>query len=329
MRRLGVLDDDVGLDVVESEGGAVNSGQRPLELVRVVAVHLGRDVRVAQEHQAALGGAGRRLQRVVRDGNGVAEGTGRVVAHIDLLSGIDGVERRAGVDLLAPRDGRDDPVDGDARRDVYDDARQDEVGRHGRQDDGGRHGAGEDETAGTPDKGGLPVGEGRGHLSYLFGQRVVVYLRRPDTQPHGAVVEPVRAGDRPLAQLVHGVLRGAAGWALGVEGYAPPAGFRKELLKGTHVGRLIGTLVSRKSIVEKVGMFNTTLSTAEDVDWFSRANDQQVTMALIPKVLMHKRVHCRNISQNVDENNRNLLKTLRKSVHRKKANILSNAKKLQ
>lgn len=106
-------------------------------------------------------------------------------------------------------------------------------------------------------------------------------------------------------------------------GYAPPAGFRKELLKGTHVGRLIGTLVSRKSIVEKVGMFNTTLSTAEDVDWFSRANDQQVTMALIPKVLMHKRVHCSNISQNVDENNRNLLKTLRKSVHRKKTDSTS------
>ena len=112
-------------------------------------------------------------------------------------------------------------------------------------------------------------------------------------------------------------------------GSVSPAGFRKELLKGEHVGRIMGTLVSRKSGFEKVGMLNTTLSTAEDVDWFSRANDQQVTMALIPKVLMHKRVHCRNISQNVNENNRNLLKTLRKSVHRKKADTISNEKKLQ
>ncbi len=102
-------------------------------------------------------------------------------------------------------------------------------------------------------------------------------------------------------------------------GTISPAGFRKELLKGEHVGRIMETLVARKSVFEKVGKFDTGLNTAEDVDWYSRANDLQIPMAIIPRVLLHKRIHGRNISLNVDENNQNLLNALRQSVHRKKA----------
>ncbi len=100
-------------------------------------------------------------------------------------------------------------------------------------------------------------------------------------------------------------------------GSVSPAGFRKELLKGEHVGRIMETLVARKSVFEEVGKFDTQLNTAEDVDWYSRASDQQIPMAVIPKVLLHKRIHGTNISLNVDANNQNLLKALRQSVHRK------------
>ncbi len=102
-------------------------------------------------------------------------------------------------------------------------------------------------------------------------------------------------------------------------GTIPPIGFRKELLEGEHVGRIMETLVARKSVLEEVGKFDTQLNTAEDVDWYSRANDLQIPMAIIPRVLLHKRIHGRNISLNVDANNQNLLKALRRSVHRKKA----------
>ncbi|MHC4268496.1 MAG: glycosyltransferase [Planctomycetota bacterium] len=106
-------------------------------------------------------------------------------------------------------------------------------------------------------------------------------------------------------------------------GVVPPIGFKKELLEGTHVGRIMETLVAWKSVFEKVGKFNTKLSTAEDVDWYSRASDQQIPMAVIPKVLLHKRIHDRNISLNINENNQNLLDVLRQSVHRKKADNTS------
>ncbi len=102
-------------------------------------------------------------------------------------------------------------------------------------------------------------------------------------------------------------------------GTVSPAGFRKELLKGERVGRIMETLVARKSVFEKVGKFDTGLNIAGDVDWYSRANDLQIPMAIIPRVLLHKRIHGTNISLNVDENNQNLLKALRQSVHRKKA----------
>lgn len=106
-------------------------------------------------------------------------------------------------------------------------------------------------------------------------------------------------------------------------GTIPPAGFRKELLEGTHVGRIMETLVARKSVFEKVGKFNTKLSIAGDVDWYSRAGDQQIPMAVIPKVLLHKRIHDRNTALNVNGNNQNLLELLRQSVHRKKVDNTS------
>ncbi len=112
-------------------------------------------------------------------------------------------------------------------------------------------------------------------------------------------------------------------------GAIPPIGFRKELFEGTHVGRIMETLVAWKSVFEKVGKFNTKLSIAGDVDWYSRASDQKIPMAIIPKVLLHKRIHDRNTALNVNENNQDLLELFRQSVQRKKADIHSNEKKIQ
>ncbi|MCB9100902.1 MAG: glycosyltransferase [Anaerolineales bacterium] len=106
-------------------------------------------------------------------------------------------------------------------------------------------------------------------------------------------------------------------------GQPPPVGFRPELLQGDHVGRVMETLVVRKSLFNELGLFRIDLSTAEDVEWFARANDQGIKMAVIPQVLLHKRVHNSNSSMTV-ENNRNLLKALRQSVHRKQKNLTAN-----
>lgn len=102
------------------------------------------------------------------------------------------------------------------------------------------------------------------------------------------------------------------------EGHNAPPGFRKELLDNEHVGRIMETLVVRKSLYDLIGKYRTDLTTAEDVEWYARANDMNIPMAIIPKVLLHKRIHNANISLNASENNRNLLKALRLSINRKR-----------
>ncbi|MCP4296667.1 MAG: hypothetical protein GY786_13770 [Proteobacteria bacterium] len=101
-------------------------------------------------------------------------------------------------------------------------------------------------------------------------------------------------------------------------GSGTPAGFRKEWLQGSHPARIMETLVARKEVFEKVGFFNTSLSTAEDVDWYSRASGLKIPAFMLPQVLLRKRVHDRNASMEVDKNNQNLLKALREAVKRNK-----------
>jgi glycosyltransferase involved in cell wall biosynthesis len=97
-----------------------------------------------------------------------------------------------------------------------------------------------------------------------------------------------------------------------------PSGFRKKLLQADHIGRLMETLVVRKSLFEMIGTFTPQLSTAEDVDWFARAQDYGIPMAIIPRILLHKRIHDANISLSLSQNNHNLLRALRQSIIRKR-----------
>lgn len=102
-----------------------------------------------------------------------------------------------------------------------------------------------------------------------------------------------------------------------------PSGFRKKLLRNDHVGRLIPTLVARRSLFDAFGKFNPNSTTAEDVDWFARANDSGIPMAIIPRVLLYKRVHDTNLSINAPTNNQDLLKVLKQSIHRKRSRGLA------
>lgn len=96
-----------------------------------------------------------------------------------------------------------------------------------------------------------------------------------------------------------------------------PLGFRKSLLDEAHPARIMENFLAKKEVFEIVGFFNTDLSTAEDVDWFSRAQDLNIKNYIIKKVLLKKRVHDRNLSMNAAMNNKNLLKVLRTTVRRK------------
>ena len=103
-----------------------------------------------------------------------------------------------------------------------------------------------------------------------------------------------------------------------------PPGFRKELLAGPRVGRLVQAMVARREVFDSVGLFDTHLKTAEDVDWFCRANDLNVTMAIVPEIVLNIRIHETNTALKTTRNNQNLLRVLRKSILRKNAEKVSN-----
>lgn len=100
-------------------------------------------------------------------------------------------------------------------------------------------------------------------------------------------------------------------------GYAPPAGFRAELLQQEPVAYIAETLVARRSLFERIGDFDTTLPTAGDVDWYARVVDAGVVGHVCDHVLLHKRVHNSNTSLMDGDNNRQILLSLRRSVRRK------------
>jgi len=97
-----------------------------------------------------------------------------------------------------------------------------------------------------------------------------------------------------------------------------PRGFRPELFRGEHVGRIMETLVARREVFEIVGPFDTDLPFGEDVDWFSRAANLGVPMTVIPRLLLHKRVHDANTSIDIDRSDQVLLQVLHRAVARKR-----------
>lgn len=98
----------------------------------------------------------------------------------------------------------------------------------------------------------------------------------------------------------------------------PSLVFRKELLNSHHVGKFMETLMVKRNVFTRTGFFDTAMATAEDVDWFARAQDAKLQSYLVEKVLLRKRVHDQNTSLNNIQNNAELLLALKRSIDRKK-----------
>lgn len=101
-------------------------------------------------------------------------------------------------------------------------------------------------------------------------------------------------------------------------GQTPGSGFRRALLDGEHVGRVMETLVARREAFERIGMLSDDLSLAHDVDWFARAKDMGAPMVVLPEVLLEKRVHGGNASSAPDVNSPQMLTAMRRSIERQR-----------
>ncbi len=98
-----------------------------------------------------------------------------------------------------------------------------------------------------------------------------------------------------------------------------PAWFRKELLTSIHTGWVLGTLVVRRTAFEQVGNFATGYSAANDSDWFFRAKAAEIPMAVVPQLLLLKRIHETNDSGRAKAILSELLKVVKTSLDRQRS----------
>lgn len=75
-----------------------------------------------------------------------------------------------------------------------------------------------------------------------------------------------------------------------------PPGFRAGLLEGDHLAYMPSALLARRSVFERIGRFDLRFPIASDVDWFARLKDAGTRVAVVPEVLVEKRVHDTNLS---------------------------------
>jgi len=81
---------------------------------------------------------------------------------------------------------------------------------------------------------------------------------------------------------------------------------------------LLGAAVFRRTVFEKVGLFDETLYYGEDVDWFMRAREQNISMVAIEHVVLLYRMHQSNMTGNVLARDSYFLKALKKSLDRRR-----------
>lgn len=99
-----------------------------------------------------------------------------------------------------------------------------------------------------------------------------------------------------------------------------PPWLKEDFLLKDQIGFLPGTLVVRKSVFEQVGNFDTTYRIGSDGDWFVRAKDAGIPMAILPEILLHRRIHSHNLSSQVQLIHSELLEMLKTSIDRQRGN---------
>jgi len=81
---------------------------------------------------------------------------------------------------------------------------------------------------------------------------------------------------------------------------------------------LLGAAVFRRSVFDKVGLFDETLCYGEDTDWFMRAREQGVSMTITEAVSLFYRHHESNMTLDSATRNRFFIKALKKSLDRRR-----------
>ena len=82
----------------------------------------------------------------------------------------------------------------------------------------------------------------------------------------------------------------------------------------------LGSAIIRRDVFARVGLFNEALSFGEDLDWFLRAREQGVRMALFDRPTLLYRLHEANLIGQAGSARGGMLNALRLSIARRREN---------
>lgn len=80
-----------------------------------------------------------------------------------------------------------------------------------------------------------------------------------------------------------------------------------------------GGCIVRRSALEVVGPFDESMLHSEDTDWFLRSRDLGVVWALIPDVVLVRRIHGTNLTYDTEAQRRSMFEVLQRRAARRRA----------
>jgi len=99
------------------------------------------------------------------------------------------------------------------------------------------------------------------------------------------------------------------------EGVDLPPRVIKSLLKEKQIGLM--TMVAYKTVFEQICGFDSSYRVGSDLEWFTRAKDVGIPMAILPETLLYRRIHTSNLSHQTQARCAGLLRILKSSTERK------------
>jgi glycosyltransferase involved in cell wall biosynthesis len=93
---------------------------------------------------------------------------------------------------------------------------------------------------------------------------------------------------------------------------------RFESADNTMISICLGSGVFRKSVFDRVGLFDESLRHYEDHDWFLRAREKYISMIILSDVTLYNRRNEYSMSQRKTRNDPSMIQILKKSLDRRR-----------
>jgi glycosyltransferase involved in cell wall biosynthesis len=84
-------------------------------------------------------------------------------------------------------------------------------------------------------------------------------------------------------------------------------------------GFVAGTLLARRDVFARVGLFRTDVRVGQFVDWCARARESGAITTMLPEVVLRRRLHGRNLSLREPDARRDFVRLAKAALDRRRA----------